>query len=104
MLTGHSLRTASQSSLPARRRNTMASSSESKRASKYSPGDVGVNEVGTVKRRLESSVTIIVGLSHSSETAVKPAIADQIQGPTSPPLAFSEHYFQVVAVPLPCSR
>ena len=73
MLTGHSLRTASQSSLPARRRNTMASSSESKRASKYSPGDVGVNEAGTVKRRLESSVTIIVGLSHSSETAVKPA-------------------------------
>src|SRR2546428_230297 len=64
MLTGHSFSTASQSSLPARRRNTMASSSASKRASKYSPGDAGAKDAGTVKRRLESSVTIIVGLSH----------------------------------------
>ena len=71
MLTGHSLRTASQSSLPARRRNTMASSSASKRASKYSPGDVDANEAGTVKRRFESSVTIMVGLSHSMGDAVK---------------------------------
>lgn len=49
----------------------MASSSGSKRASKYSPGDVGASEAGTVKRRLESSVTIMVGLSHQPTTAVK---------------------------------
>src|SRR5262249_32209560 len=50
MLTGHSLSTASQSSLPARRRKTIASSSASKRASKYSPGDAGANAAGTVRR------------------------------------------------------
>ena len=33
-------------------------------ASKYSPGDAGANDAGTVKRRLESRVTIMVGLSH----------------------------------------
>ena len=64
MLTGHSFSTASQSSLPARRRNTIASSSASNWASKYSPGDAGAKVAGTVRRRLESSVTIMVGLSH----------------------------------------
>src|SRR5437016_5747100 len=42
----------------------MASSSGSKRASKYSPGEAGARDAGTVSRRLESSVTIMVGLSH----------------------------------------
>src|SRR5215472_11280910 len=66
MLTGHCLSTASQSSFPfsGSRRKTIASSSASKRASKYSPGDAGAREAGTVKRRFESGVTIIVGLSH----------------------------------------
>jgi hypothetical protein len=64
MLTGHSFSTASQSSFPARRRNTIASSSASNWASKYSPGDAGAKLDGTVRRRFESSVTIMVGLSH----------------------------------------
>jgi len=65
MLTGHSFSTVSQSSFPAKRRKTIASSSASKRASKYSPGDAGAKPAGTVRRRLESKITIIVGLSHS---------------------------------------
>src|SRR6185312_16954789 len=66
MLTGHSFSTASQSSFPfsGSRRKIIASSSASNRASKYSPGDAGAKAAGTVKRRLESSLTIMVGLSH----------------------------------------
>jgi hypothetical protein len=47
----------------------MASSSSSNCASKYSPGDVGAKAAGTVRRRLESSVTIMVWLSHFADMA-----------------------------------
>lgn len=62
-LTGQAFGTSSQFSPGESRRKTSASSSGSKRASKLSPGKAGAKRAGTVRRRLESSVTVMVGLS-----------------------------------------
>src|SRR4051794_16249226 len=65
--TGHSARTFSQSSRSGSRRKITASSSSSNRASKDCPGRAGISAVGSVRRRLESNVTIMVGLSHRDD-------------------------------------
>src|SRR4051795_2072345 len=70
--TGHSVRTFSQSSRSGSRRKITASSSSSKRASKDCPGLAGISAVGSVRRRLESKVTIMVGLSHHDDMTSTP--------------------------------
>jgi len=62
--TGQALRTFNQSAFTATRRKTSVSSSASNSALKWSPGWVGTNVAGRVRRRLASSVRIMVGLSH----------------------------------------
>src|SRR6266545_4093806 len=59
--TGQSSSTATQFAFRDRRRKTMASSSASKSASNTSPGFAGARAVGTVSRRLASSVITMVG-------------------------------------------
>jgi hypothetical protein len=61
--TGQALSTFNQFSFDAMRRHIKASSSASKSTRKWSPGLAGT-AAGTVNRRFESSVTIMVGYSH----------------------------------------
>jgi hypothetical protein len=63
MGTGQALSTFNQFGFDAMRRHIKASSSESKSMRKWSPGLAGT-AAGTVNRRFESSVTIMVGYSH----------------------------------------
>ncbi len=63
--TGQLFSTSSQSGLFATRRRVTTSSSASKLASNSSPGVAGASAAGMLTRRLESRVTIMVGLSHA---------------------------------------
>lgn len=67
MGTGQALSTFNQFGLDAMRRHIKASSSASKSTRKWSPGLAGM-AAGTVNRRFESSVTIMVGYSHYRPT------------------------------------
>src|SRR5207244_7176858 len=64
--TGHFFQTSSRFAVRLMRWRTSVSSSASKMASNWSPGLAGARVVGTLNRRLESRVTIMVGLSHQS--------------------------------------
>src|SRR5215468_5402399 len=65
--TGQALSTFNQFGFDAIRRHIKASSSASKSTRKWSPGLAGT-AAGTVNRRFESSVTIMVGYSHYTPT------------------------------------
>src|SRR5215472_7541837 len=67
MGTGQALSTFNQFGFDAMRRHIKASSSASKSTRKWSPGLAGT-AAGTVNRRFESSVTIMVGYSHYTPT------------------------------------
>ena len=67
MGTGQALSTFNQFGFAAMRRHIKASSSASKSMRKWSPGLAGT-AAGTVNRRFESSVTIMVGDSHYRPT------------------------------------
>jgi hypothetical protein len=67
MGTGQALSTFSQFGFDAMRRHIKASSSASKSTRKWSPGLAGT-AAGTVSRRFESRVTIMVGYSHYRPT------------------------------------
>jgi hypothetical protein len=67
MGTGQDLSTFNQFGFDAMRRHSKASSSASKSTRKWSPGLAGT-AAGTVNRRFESSVTIMVGYSHYRPT------------------------------------
>ena len=67
MGTGQALSTFNQFGFDAMRRHIKASSSASKSMRKWSPGLAGT-AAGTVNRRFESSVTIMVGYSHYRPT------------------------------------
>src|SRR5580658_1442819 len=79
-LMGQAFSTASQFSLAGSRRKIKVSSSASKCASKYSPGEAGARPDGTVSRRLASRVTIIVGLSHQPGMASSPESHSPVVG------------------------
>src|SRR5208282_4981539 len=64
--TGHCFQTASQFGFCLSRRRITTSSSASKLASNWSPGAAGASAAGMLTRRLASSVTIMVGLSHKN--------------------------------------
>ena len=66
MGTGHCFQTVSQFGFCFSLRSLTTSSSASKLASNWSPGAAGARATGMLTRRLVSSVTIIVGLSHKS--------------------------------------
>jgi len=65
--TGQALSTFNQFGFDAMRRHIKASSSASKSTRKWSPGLAGT-AAGTVNRRFESRVTIMVGYSHHGPT------------------------------------
>jgi hypothetical protein len=69
MGTGQALSTFNQFGFDAMRRHIRASSSASKSTRKWSPGFAGT-AAGTVNRRLESSVTIMVGYSDDAPAGV----------------------------------
>jgi hypothetical protein len=72
MGTGQALSIFNQFGFDAMRRHINASSSASKSMRKWSPGLAGT-AAGTVNRRFESRVTIMVGYSHYRPTVVNPA-------------------------------
>src|SRR5438093_8618973 len=70
--TGHCLHTSSQFAFRFMRRRITVSSSGSKVASNCSPGEVRTSAAGMLTRCLSSSVTTIVGLSHTLGYFVNP--------------------------------